>query len=257
MRRSYLHLSTLLTLLSFGLTPTSEAGISLTEPLPSEGLLGESGAPSGWFAPLHTTIDVGLDSKRFFKGFTLADEPWLWTNVDLMTYPFHVYAMIGEADNGYDELNVGAGYFLDLHKNLKLRLGFEWDHYGQQDFFFENDYVNVNTLFYETPLGRASAEWAYDWKFHGDMFRVGFTTRAVPLTEQLSVMLDANLRYNVGWFGAPFEGWNNVDVTLNLPFKMNENVSLIGFLRYNEPLAAIDLIEDRSLSGGVTFRYEF
>ena len=191
-------------------------------------------APSGWFAPLHTTVDVGIDSQRFFKGFNLGDDPWLWTQVDLMTYSFHVYAMIGGADNGYDELNVGAGYFLDLVEDLKLRLGFEWHHYGQGDFFFENNYVNVNTLFYEALLGRASAEWAYDWKFNGDMFRVGFTTRPLPLTERLSVMADANLRYNASWVGGPFEGWNDVDVTLSLPFKINEYCTLTGFLRYNE-----------------------
>ena len=241
-----------------GLPVTALAGVSLTQPLvDADSLPSDAPTPSGWFAPLRTTVDVGIDSQRFFKGFNLADDPWLWTQIDLMTYPFHVYAMIGEADNGYDELNVGAGYFLDLAENVKLRLGFEWDHYGQGDFFFENNYVNVNTLFYETPLGRASAEWAYDWKFNGDMFRMGFTTKPFPLTERLAVMADANLRYNVGWFGAPFEGWNNVDVTLSVPFKINEHCSLTGFLRYNEPLAAIDFIEDQALSGGVTLRFEF
>ena len=131
--------------------------------------------PSGWFAPLHTTVDV-IDSQRFFKGFKLADDPWLWTQVDLMTYPFHVYAMIGEAENGYDELNVGVGYLLDLVETLKLRLGFEW---------------------------------------------------------------------------------NNVDVILSLPLKINEHCTLTGILEYNEPLAATDFIEDQTLSGGVPLRFEF
>ena len=93
----------------------------------------------------------------------------------------------------------------------------------------------MNTLFYEALLVGASAEWAYDWKFNGDMFRVGFTTRPLLLTERLSVMADADLRYNAGWVDAPFEGWNNVDVTLSLPFKVNEYCTLTGFLRYNEP----------------------
>ena len=63
-----------------------------------------------------------------------------------MTYSFHVYAMIGEADNGCDELKVGAGYFLGVVKDLKLRLGFEWDHYGQGDFFFENVNAGVKPV---------------------------------------------------------------------------------------------------------------
>lgn len=198
-----------------------------------------------------------MDTRRLFKGFTLSRENWWWANVDLMTYPFHIYATLGRADDGFDELDVGAGYFIDLTKNVKIRLGLEWEHYGNGDLFILDNYVSVNTVYYETFLGRLSAEWAYELEFDGDLFRLGLLTKPVPLTEQLSVHVDANLRYSEHWFGNPVSGWNNLDVTLNVPYQWNEHVTVTGFLRYNEPFEAIDRFETPSLSGGVTLRFEF
>jgi hypothetical protein len=226
---------------------------------------GSSAVPSKTVAPVveeeslwTATLSAGWDSKYIFRGVNvLNDEGLFWTDLNATIYGFNLGAWYANGyDSDYTEINLYASYTLELDQ-VSLTAGYVFYAYPDDDAEETSEVfatISTSALGFVTP----SLTYVYDFDEIDGSYIEAKLSSSIPLIEDtLSIDPWASISYGID-YNFDGDGWNNVVVGVAVPWKVNEVITVSGYVAGSFPLDDLeDNGEDDEFVGGVKVSFTY
>lgn len=236
-------------LVAFATTPAL-AG-EMTKVIVEEEIIIEE--PESWWS---AELAAGWDSRYMFRGVEILDGGSLaWTDLSFSTYGFTLGAWYATGVNeDFNEIDIYASYAWSLGpvdvEGGYIFYGFPRDGGETQEFFAA---LSTGVIPYVTP----GLAFYYDFdEFEGGWLEFSLSSSLPIVQDVISIDPFAAISYDFE-YNSEDSDLNNVQIGVEVPIALSENITLSGYVAYSWALSAIDDFQDDEFWGGAAISFSF
>jgi len=212
-------------------------------------------------SPINTTLNIGYESRYVLYGYRLSRHlyhaditVWKALNDHISVWGGSWFGTL--TDGSYNELDLYAGVDYQLSDHFSAGLAYSIFNYLEVPFATsaEAHELSGHLTWTSGPLTLSLRD-LYDSEANGHLL-LGTATFDHSLTDSLSLSLSAEYGYGIEYF-SEVDGGNHALLRLDLPYQINETLSVAPFIAHSFPLEVLDSFEEDQFYGGINISTSF